>query len=129
MLTCSSLPHDTGTAQAIILAVTKPFAAKFADVAGRAEAFVVSCLFYIVGFIIIAACKNIHTYAAGAIIYYVGYASLQILIQIVGLASRSRDTLFSPALIPPLPDSGHCRLHQPAMAWSRVLSDEHLVLH
>jgi len=74
---------STATAQAIILAVTKPFAAKFADVAGRAEAFCASAFFYCLGFIIIAACKDIHTYAAGAIVYYFGYASLQILIQIV----------------------------------------------
>ncbi|GAA5937910.1 uncharacterized protein JCM15063_005410 [Sporobolomyces koalae] len=78
-----SLIGAIGTAQAIILAVTKPFAAKFADVVGRAEAFCASAFFYCLGFIIIAACKNIHTYAAGAIIYYFGYASLQILIQIV----------------------------------------------
>ncbi|GAA5883462.1 hypothetical protein JCM16303_003809 [Sporobolomyces ruberrimus] len=78
-----SLLGAIGTAQAIILAVTKPFAAKFADVAGRAEAFCLSAFFYCLGFIIIAACKNIHTYAAGAVLYYFGYASLQILIQIV----------------------------------------------
>ncbi|GAA5908451.1 uncharacterized protein JCM6883_005550 [Sporobolomyces salmoneus] len=78
-----SLLGAIGTAQAIILAVTKPFAAKFADVAGRAEAFCLSAFFYCLGFIIIAACKDIHTYAAGAILYYIGYASLQILIQIV----------------------------------------------
>ncbi|GAA5823732.1 hypothetical protein JCM5353_008574 [Sporobolomyces roseus] len=78
-----SLLGAIATAQAIILAVTKPFAAKFADVAGRAEAFCASAFFYCLGFIIIAACKDIHTYAAGAIVYYFGYASLQILIQIV----------------------------------------------
>ncbi|GAA6013856.1 hypothetical protein JCM11491_000447 [Sporobolomyces phaffii] len=78
-----SLLGAISTAQAIILAVTKPFAAKFADVAGRAEAFCASAFFYCLGFIIIAACKDIHTYAAGAILYYFGYASLQILIQIV----------------------------------------------
>ncbi|GAA5964033.1 hypothetical protein JCM3765_007847 [Sporobolomyces pararoseus] len=78
-----SLLGAIGTAQAIILAVTKPFAAKFADTAGRAEAFCASAFFYCLGFIVIAACKDIHTYAAGALIYYFGYASLQILLQIV----------------------------------------------
>ncbi|GAA5991512.1 hypothetical protein JCM5350_005191 [Sporobolomyces pararoseus] len=78
-----SLLGAIGTAQAIILAVTKPFAAKFADTMGRAEAFCLSAFFYCLGFIIIAACKDIHAYAAGALIYYFGYASLQILLQIV----------------------------------------------
>ncbi|GAA6052826.1 hypothetical protein JCM3770_006271 [Rhodotorula araucariae] len=78
-----SLLGAIATAQAIVLAVTKPFAAKFADVSGRAEALSLSVFFYCLGFIIIAACTNVHTYAAGAIIYYVGYASLQILIQII----------------------------------------------
>lgn len=48
-----------------MLAVTKPFAAKFADVLGRAEAFSLSVAFYVLGYIIIASCKNISAYAAG----------------------------------------------------------------
>ncbi|GAA6017459.1 hypothetical protein JCM10207_008233 [Rhodosporidiobolus poonsookiae] len=78
-----SLIGAIGTAQAIILAVTKPLAAKVSDVWGRAEAYALCCFFYCLGYIIIAACKDIHTYAAGAVIYEVGYAGLQILIQIV----------------------------------------------
>ncbi|GAA5894643.1 hypothetical protein JCM8208_006035 [Rhodotorula glutinis] len=78
-----SLLGAIATAQAIILAVTKPFSAKFADVFGRAEALTMSVSFYCVGFIIIAACNNVHAYAAGSVVYYVGYASLQILLQIV----------------------------------------------
>ncbi|GAA5993628.1 hypothetical protein JCM11641_001034 [Rhodosporidiobolus odoratus] len=78
-----SLLGAIATAQAIILAVTKPFSAKVADVFGRAEAYTLCVVFYCLGYIIIAACKDIHTYAAGAVIYEVGYAGLQILIQIV----------------------------------------------
>lgn len=70
-----SLLGAIGTAQAIILAVTKPFSAKFADVFGRAEALAMSVFFYCLGFICIAACSDIHTYAAGAIIYYVRRAA------------------------------------------------------
>ncbi|GAA5948649.1 hypothetical protein JCM21900_005200 [Sporobolomyces salmonicolor] len=78
-----SLLGAIATAQAIILAVTKPFSAKVSDSWGRAEAFSLCVLFYCLGYIIIAACKDVHTYAAGAVIYEVGYAGLQILIQIV----------------------------------------------
>jgi hypothetical protein len=38
-------------AQAIILAVTKPPAAKIADLFGRAEAYCVVVMFYVVGYI------------------------------------------------------------------------------
>ncbi|GAA5923841.1 hypothetical protein JCM1841_005410 [Sporobolomyces salmonicolor] len=78
-----SLLGAIATAQAIILAVTKPFSAKVSDSWGRAEAYSLCVLFYCLGYIIIAACKDVHTYAAGAVIYEVGYAGLQILIQIV----------------------------------------------
>lgn len=60
-----SLLGAIATAQAIVLAVTKPFAAKFADVLGRAEAFALAVFFYVLGYIIIASCSNISTYAAG----------------------------------------------------------------
>ncbi|GAA5902498.1 hypothetical protein JCM6882_002768 [Rhodosporidiobolus microsporus] len=78
-----SLLGAIGTANAIIIAVTKPFSAKVSDVFGRAEAYALCVFFYCLGYIIIAACKDIHTYAAGSVIYSVGYAGLQILIQIV----------------------------------------------
>ncbi|KAJ3008676.1 hypothetical protein HKX48_008399 [Thoreauomyces humboldtii] len=71
------------TAQAIVLAVSKPVAAKISDVFGRAEAFTVAIVLYVFGYILLAACKIFETYAAGAIIYYIGYASVQILIQIL----------------------------------------------
>lgn len=58
-----SLLGAIATAQAIVLAVTKPFSAKFADVFGRAEAFVLAVFFYCLGYIIIAGCSNVHTYA------------------------------------------------------------------
>lgn len=58
-----SLLGAIATAQAIVLAVSKPFASKFADVFGRAEAFVLAVFFYCLGYIIVAACSNVHTYA------------------------------------------------------------------
>ncbi|GAA6042902.1 hypothetical protein JCM8097_002761 [Rhodosporidiobolus ruineniae] len=78
-----SLLGAIATAQAIVLAVTKPFSAKVSDVFGRAEAYSVCVFFYCLGYIIVASCKNVQTFAAGAVIYEVGYAGLQILIQIV----------------------------------------------
>ena len=37
--------------QAIILAIAKPVSAKISDVFGRAEAFILSVIFYVVGYI------------------------------------------------------------------------------
>lgn len=85
-----SLLGAVATAQAIVLAVSKPVAAKVADVFGRAEAFVLVIIFYVVGFAVVAGSNGIHTYAAGALIYIVGYASLQIMLQIVSLARSLR---------------------------------------
>ncbi|KAF5383397.1 hypothetical protein D9757_006152 [Collybiopsis confluens] len=76
-----SLLGAIATAQAIILACMKPVAAKIADTFGRAEAFTFLVFFYCLGYILLAACTNISTYAAGGIIYYVGYSCLEILIQ------------------------------------------------
>lgn len=121
--TLHSLLGAIGTAQAIVLAVSKPVAAKVADgksllipipaeieyplligypveiVFGRAEAMTLLVIFYVVGYAsesaftrpltsvitvadhrlisVVAGSNNIHTYAAGAIIFEVGYASLQ----------------------------------------------------
>ncbi|KAJ3740665.1 drug:h+ antiporter [Lentinula detonsa] len=78
-----SLLGAIATAQAIILACMKPVAAKIADTFGRAEAFTFLVFFYCLGYILLASCTSINTYAAGGIIYYVGYSCLEILIQII----------------------------------------------
>ncbi|KAE9398857.1 drug:h+ antiporter [Gymnopus androsaceus JB14] len=78
-----SLLGAVSTAQAIILACMKPVAAKIADTFGRAEAFTFLVFFYCLGYILLASCSNISTYAAGGILYYVGYSCLEILIQII----------------------------------------------
>ncbi|KZV82502.1 drug:h+ antiporter [Exidia glandulosa HHB12029] len=70
-------------ATAIILAVTKPIAAKLSDVLGRAEAYSLAVLFYVVGYIVVASCNSIGTYAGGIVIYTFGNAAIQILQQIV----------------------------------------------
>ncbi|KAM0755497.1 drug:h+ antiporter [Meredithblackwellia eburnea MCA 4105] len=78
-----SLLGAIGVAQAIVLATMKPVAAKLSDVFGRAEAYLFAVVFYVLGYIVIASSKTVNTYAGGAILYEVGYASLQILLQIV----------------------------------------------
>lgn len=56
--------------------------AKVADVFGRFEAFCVSILIYILGYIQMAASTNVQTYASAQIFYSAGSTGLQILQQV-----------------------------------------------
>ncbi|ORX34245.1 major facilitator superfamily domain-containing protein [Kockovaella imperatae] len=78
-----SLSGTISTAQAIVIAVGKPFMAKLADVIGRAEAFVVVTFLYVIGYIIIVSASTIEIIALGEIVYAFGFTGLQILQQIV----------------------------------------------
>jgi len=53
--------------------------AKIADVFERAQAFGISMLLYILGYIQMAASKNISTYTSAQIFYAAGYTGLRIL--------------------------------------------------
>ncbi|KAL8284197.1 hypothetical protein RQP46_004946 [Phenoliferia psychrophenolica] len=60
-----SLLGAVGTAQAIVLATMKPVAAKVSDTFGRAEAYALAVLFYVLGYIVVASSTDINAYAAG----------------------------------------------------------------
>ncbi|KAK4706129.1 hypothetical protein P7C70_g65, partial [Phenoliferia sp. Uapishka_3] len=64
-----SLLGAVSTAQAIVLATMKPVAAKVSDKFGRAEAYALSVMFYVLGYIVVASSKSINDYAAGAILF------------------------------------------------------------
>lgn len=74
-----SLLATIQVAQAIILAVTKPPAAKIADLFGRAEAYITFVVLYVLGYIVIASAQDINAYAGGAVLYSFGSAGIQIL--------------------------------------------------
>ncbi|KAF2813544.1 siderochrome-iron transporter-like protein Sit1 [Mytilinidion resinicola] len=69
--------------RSVIAAAAQPTAAKIADVFGRPELIIVSVVFYIVGTIVEATCPNVEAFAAGAVIYQVGYTSILVLVEIV----------------------------------------------
>ena len=71
-----------GVVQAVVLSVAKPPMSKIADVLGRFEAFSLSILIYVLGYIQQATSTNVKTYAAAQIFYAAGQTGLQILIQI-----------------------------------------------
>lgn len=82
-------------------AVIKPPMAKIADVFGRLEAFCISILLYVLGYIQQATAQNIQTFASAQIFYSAGFTGLQILQQIF-IADTS--DLVNRALFSALPD-------------------------
>ena len=75
--------------------------AKIANVFGRLEAFTISVLVYVIGYIQMAASNNVKTFASAQIFYSAGSTGLQILIQIF-VADTS--DLLNRALFSSLPD-------------------------
>lgn len=96
-----SLVSTVLVVQGVVLSIVKPPMSKVADVFGRFEAFALSVLFYIVGFIQQASSTSVDTYAAAQIFYSAGTTGLQILIQIF-IADTS--DLVNRALCSTLPD-------------------------
>ncbi|KAL9082386.1 MAG: hypothetical protein Q9159_006458 [Coniocarpon cinnabarinum] len=83
----SSFGHQTlistvTLVQGVILGVVKPPMAKIADVFGRLEAFSISILLYMIGYIQQAGANNVKAFASAEIFYAAGETGLQILIQI-----------------------------------------------
>ncbi|KAJ9482671.1 Siderophore iron transporter [Penicillium thymicola] len=68
--------------QNVVNAVIKPPMAKIADVFGRFEAFCLSILIYVLGYIQMASSTNVQTYASAQIFYSAGSTGLQILQQV-----------------------------------------------
>ncbi|KAI9678923.1 MAG: hypothetical protein M1829_001908 [Trizodia sp. TS-e1964] len=69
--------------QNVVNAVIKAPMAKAADAFGRLEAFSLSVLFYVIGYIQMAASNNVETYAAAQIFYSAGCTGLLILQQVL----------------------------------------------
>ncbi|KAJ3529577.1 hypothetical protein NM208_g9690 [Fusarium decemcellulare] len=77
-----SLVSTIGVVQGVVLAVVKPPMAKIADVFGRLEAFCVCIGLYTLGYIQMAASKNVQTFASAQIFYSAGNTGLLILQQV-----------------------------------------------
>ncbi|KAJ6124733.1 hypothetical protein N7471_012050 [Penicillium samsonianum] len=98
-----SLLATINVLRAVIAAAAQPTAAKVADVFGRVELILVSIVFYTVGTIVESCAKTLEGFAAGAVIYQIGYTSIMLLVEVLiadVTSSRSR-LLFS--YIPALP--------------------------
>jgi MFS transporter, SIT family, siderophore-iron:H+ symporter len=98
-----SLLATVNILRAIIAAAAQPTAAKIADVFGRMELVCLSVFFYVLGTIVEAVSDGVESFAAGAVVYQVGYTMVILLVEVIiadTTSTRSR-LLFS--FVPALP--------------------------
>ncbi|KAH8178988.1 major facilitator superfamily protein [Sarocladium implicatum] len=98
-----SLLSTVNVVRAVIAAAAQPTAAKIADVFGRVELILLSVFFYVIGTIVEAVADGVKTFAAGAVIYQIGYTMIILLLEIIiADISSTRARLFF-SYIPALP--------------------------
>ncbi|KAF2227050.1 putative siderophore-dependent iron transporter [Elsinoe ampelina] len=78
-----SLLATVAVVQSVTLAVIKPPISKVADVFGRLEAFALSMLFYIIGYVMQASADDAAAFIVATAFYATGQTGVQILSQIV----------------------------------------------
>lgn len=67
-----SLTAATGIMSSLIGGISKLTLAKILDVWGRPQGYAVSILICTLGLVMMAACRNVETYAAAQVFYWVG---------------------------------------------------------
>lgn len=78
-----SLIATVNVVRTVIAAAAQPTAAKIADVFGRVELILLSIFFYVLGTIIEAAALGVSGFAAGAILYQIGYTCCTLLVEVI----------------------------------------------
>lgn len=98
-----SLLATVNTVRTVIAAAAQPTAAKIADVFGRFELVLISVLFYVVGTIVEASASGLESFAAGAVLYQIGYTCILLLVEVImaDLTSMRSRVFFS--YIPAMP--------------------------
>ncbi|PWY96724.1 MFS general substrate transporter [Aspergillus sclerotioniger CBS 115572] len=98
-----SLLSSIDILRAVIAAAAQPTAAKVADVFGRVELILVSIVFYTIGTIVEASSNTVEQFAAGAVLYQIGYTAIILLVEVLvaDITSLRSRLLFS--YIPALP--------------------------
>ncbi|KAI9930239.1 Siderophore transporter [Aspergillus wentii] len=78
-----SLLATINVLRAVIAAAAQPTAAKIADVFGRLELILLSIVFYTVGTIVEACSHTVDQFAAGAVLYQIGYSMIMLLVEVL----------------------------------------------
>ncbi|KAK4155605.1 major facilitator superfamily domain-containing protein [Chaetomidium leptoderma] len=78
-----SLLATVNVLRSVIAAAAQPTSGRIADIFGRAELVCLSVFFYVLGTIVETVSTNVSTFAAGAIIYQVGYTMIILLVEVI----------------------------------------------
>lgn len=78
-----SLLSTVGVLRGVIAAAAQPTAAKIADVFGRVEVIFLTIIFYVIGTIVEVFAPNIQAFAAGGVLYQVGYTGILLLVEVL----------------------------------------------
>ena len=98
-----SLLATVNVLRAVIAAATQPTAAKIADVFGRVELVCLSIFFYVIGTIAEAVSSGVSAFAAGAIVYQIGYTMIILLVEVIIADTTSTRARLLFSYIPALP--------------------------
>jgi len=98
-----SLLATVNVLRSVIAAAAQPTSAKIADIFGRVELICLSVFFYVIGTIVETTSTNVESFAAGAIIYQIGYTMIMLLVEVIAadLTSTRARLIFS--YIPAMP--------------------------
>ncbi|KAK6457296.1 iron-siderophore transporter [Scheffersomyces xylosifermentans] len=78
-----SLLTTIGVVTSVAGAACQPVYARLSDVFGRLEIFIVSIVFYVVGTIIESQAHDVQRYAAGSVLYQIGYTGVILIIMCI----------------------------------------------
>ncbi|SPQ26752.1 8d9a960b-0e8a-4734-8f53-5ec0d10c0c68 [Thermothielavioides terrestris] len=92
-----SLLATVNVLRSVIAAAAQPTAGRIADIFGRAELVALSVFFYVLGTVVETVSNNVSTFAAGAIIYQIGYTMIILLVEVIvaDITSTRARLLFS----------------------------------
>ncbi len=98
-----SLLATVNVLRSVIAAAAQPTSAKIADIFGRVELVCLSVFFYVIGTIVETTSTGVSSFAAGAIIYQIGYTMIMLLVEVIvaDLTSTRARLIFS--YIPAMP--------------------------
>ncbi|KAK0624422.1 major facilitator superfamily domain-containing protein [Immersiella caudata] len=92
-----SLLATVNVARSVIAAAAQPTSGKIADIFGRVELVCLSVFFYVLGTIIETVSTNVSTFAAGALLYQIGFTMIILLVEVIiaDITSTRARLLFS----------------------------------
>ncbi|TQV93856.1 hypothetical protein V2A60_003984 [Cordyceps javanica] len=78
-----SLLAAVAVLRSVVAAAGQPTAAKVADVFGRVELLLVSIVLYVVGTVVDATARGVEAFAAGAVLYQLGFTCVSFLVEVI----------------------------------------------